>query len=95
MKPHQTMCAVLGLLFLVLPTIQAAADVPRQINYQGMLTDADGEPVADGNYAMTFAIYATASGITPLWSEAQTVSVAGGVYNVTLGSRATRSTRPT
>ena len=63
----------------------AVAQVPQQINYQGMLANADGILVPDGNYVMSFAIYEAAAGGTPLWSESQTVAVVNGLYNVILG----------
>ena len=85
MRPHSALWAFIAFMLLFLTAMPTVAQVPQQINFQGMLTDADGIPVADGDYAMTFAIYDAASGGTQLWSEAQTVSVAGGVYNVVLG----------
>ena len=85
MKPQQTILASISFLLLLFAAVAAMAQVPQQISYQGLLTDDAGNPVVDGSYAMTFAIYATASGGTPLWSETQTVSVADGVYNVVLG----------
>ena len=85
MKPRQASWVSIAFFFLLLAASPATAQVPLQINYQGMLTDADGLPVEDGSYAMTFAIYDVASGGTALWSEMQTVPVVGGVYNVVLG----------
>ena len=41
MKSHQTRWAVIVFFLLALAAIPAAAAVPLQINYQGMLTDAD------------------------------------------------------
>jgi len=40
----------------------------------------------DADVQMAFALYATASGGAPLWSEVQSVAVTGGIYNVQLGS---------
>jgi cell shape-determining protein MreC len=57
------------------------------ISYQGRLTDpTTGQPVADGDYSMTFKIYDAASDGNLIWSETQTVSVSGGLFNVLLGS---------
>ncbi len=61
------------------------AQVPGQINFQGKLTDTLGNPVANDNYDMEFALYDTDSGETALWSEQQSVWVADGIYNVVLG----------
>ncbi|BCW98942.1 MAG: hypothetical protein KatS3mg024_1769 [Armatimonadota bacterium] len=64
----------------------ALADVPRQISYQGRLTDAAGQPVADGSYVMDFAIYATQTGGSPVWQESgRVVSVSGGLFTTLLG----------
>ena len=48
--------------------------LPGQINYQGVLTDTDGNSL-NGDYQMTFTIYDAASGGNSLWSETQTVSL--------------------
>jgi hypothetical protein len=57
------------------------------ISYQGRLTDpTTGQPVTDGSYPMTFRIYTAQTGGSPIWSETQTVSVSGGLFNVLLGS---------
>jgi len=67
------------------PSAQAGA--PMLISYQGRLTDpTTGQPEPDGNYSMTFNIYDAETGGTLIWSETQTVSVSGGLFNVLLGS---------
>jgi hypothetical protein len=59
------------------------------IPYPGHLTGNDSQPVADGTYAFTFALYSTDKGGDPLWSEAQEgVAVQGGAFLVSLGSAA-------
>jgi hypothetical protein len=61
-------------------------DVPHKINYQGYLTDAADNPIT-GDRDMTFGIYDSHTGGTPLWSETQTsVHVEKGLFNVILGS---------
>lgn len=72
------------LLVILFPLIGYAA-VPQQITYQGALTDTTGYAVPDGDYVMTFALYDVPTGGTALWSEAQTVAVSNGIYNVILG----------
>ena len=72
------------LLVLICGPYTAYAEVPQQINYQGYLTDDLGQPV-DVDVQMVFALYVTAVGGAPLWSEVQTVAVAKGIYNVVLG----------
>ena len=62
------------------------ADVPQLINYQGRLIDG-GVPV-NGTREITFEFYDAAAGGNLLggFSETQTVTVSGGVFNVLIGS---------
>jgi hypothetical protein len=57
--------------------------------YQGSLMDFSGHPLI-GSYEMTFRIYASPSGGTPLWEEVRSginaVPVQNGLFNVMLGS---------
>jgi hypothetical protein len=67
--------------------IQAAwGQIPQTISYQGVLTDASGTAVPDGDYNLTFKLYDAATGRTELWSEDQSVEVSNGIFNVILGS---------
>jgi len=80
-----------GLLWLA--AITADAEVPRNVNYQGCLTDSLGHPVPDGIYNLTFALYADSSGGVPVWSSdiikaAQPVQVTNGLFTYSLGSSA-------
>ena len=61
-------------------------DVPHQINYQGYLTDTDGNPVSERSLEMHFAVYPDPLFGFTLWSETQSVDVEDGVYNVLLGT---------
>jgi hypothetical protein len=75
-------------LFVLLAASTAAAqvpDIPPLISYQGYLTDDAGEPV-DGVRSIEFAVHATASGASEVWSETQDVTLTGGVFTVLLGS---------
>jgi hypothetical protein len=63
-----------------------SADVPRLMNYQGVLTDAEGVAV-DGYHDLTFRIYGSGdvSGEV-LWEEVHgSVEVRNGVFSVVLG----------
>jgi len=63
----------------------AQSDVPRLINYQGLLqTTADS--LLDESIQIHFSIYGVETGGSPLWSESQTVKVSLGQFNVLLGS---------
>ena len=70
----------------VLLGLQAQGQVPNLVSYQGKLTDAGGTAL-NGPVKITFAVYATASGGTSLWSEIRNpVYVTNGVFQVLLGS---------
>ncbi len=64
---------------------ESVADVPRTFSYQGVLRDGGGALVPDGDYEMIFNLYESSGGMISLWSETDTVSVAGGIFNVILG----------
>ena len=71
---------------LVLFTASLSAQVPQMISYQGKLTSAAGL-LLDTTVAMTFSIYTSAVGDTPIWVEAHpSVQVEKGVFSVFLGS---------
>jgi hypothetical protein len=75
--------SVLFIIMLVLSTDVFA----QQIALQGILRDQTGRSVSDGNYALTFSLYTTASGGAAIWTETQpTVAVQRGIYSVYLGS---------
>ncbi len=68
--------------------------LPRQMNYQGVLRDEGGN-LLNGSYEMTFTIYANllSGGWPPtyswtaVYSETQTVQVTDGLFNVVIGSQ--------
>jgi hypothetical protein len=63
-----------------------APPVAPSIGYQGQLTDpSSGAPVDDGVYTMTFSIYNSSTGSTPLWTQTSAVTVTDGLFNVELG----------
>ena len=79
------------LLFLVLLpvllTSPALAVVPSTMSYQGVLMDNAGALVPDGDYSLTFKLYAVASGGAAVWTETQNpVAVSRGGFSVILGS---------
>jgi hypothetical protein len=77
---------VFCLITLVFFASLALADIPKLINYQGMLTDDSGNPLT-GSYSITFKIYNAESDGTKKWEETQpSVSVTNGLFNVILGS---------
>jgi hypothetical protein len=70
-----------GLALLLSATVQAAG-----IPYQGLLTDANNNPVADGSVSATFALYRSASTSKSMWTEIQNVSTRKGLFSVVLGT---------
>lgn len=62
-----------------------AADVPRTISYQGMLTNAEGVPIRDGMYDVSVTLYADPEGRRSIWNDTYRIPVTGGVFNLYLG----------
>jgi len=63
-----------------------AVALPQIMTYQGRLTDATGTPVPDGEYSITFKLYAQLTGGSPFWMETQKVGTRDGLFSVLLGS---------
>ncbi len=78
------------------------AQIPQTISYQGVLTDAAGNPVADDTYNLRFGLYdgSNPSVATLVWTEDHTafttvaVDVAEGIFTVLLGEFTTFSSVP-
>ncbi len=80
--------AALALACAALAAAPAPAAVPGQMNFQGLLLDAGGQPLT-ASVAIEFALFDAATGGAPLWSEAHAgVPVLNGVYDIALGSLA-------
>lgn len=73
-------------LFVCLLAVSAYGSFPHLMNYQGRLDDANGDPVVDGSYNVTFRLFNTSSDGSPLWSETQAVTTVDGVFSILLGS---------
>jgi hypothetical protein len=76
--------AAIAVLIVVVAATVNLAEVPTLINYQGLLTDNFGNPVANGTHEVTFRIYDEVS--TQRWSEVHNVITTGGLFSVQLGS---------
>ena len=75
---------VISLVMLVSPL---AAGVPHQINYQGLLTDDSGTPLA-GTYELTFTIYSDSLTGVLIWTETRYgIDVEEGLVNLLLGRK--------
>lgn len=64
----------------------AQASVPPLLNYQGVLHDASGVPVPDGNYSVTFRIWDSETDGIAVWQEGRLVTIQDGLFTVLLGS---------
>jgi hypothetical protein len=71
---------------VLLASHEAWAQLPRTISYQGVLADAAGNLVPDGNHTLTLTLYDAASGGSAVFTETQSVPVVRGVFNSILGS---------
>ena len=84
-KRHLPFSLVIALLIPFIFIVSTAhAAIPEKINYQGYLTDPQGEPI-DETTPITFSIYPTTTDETPLWTETQSVTVTDGIFSVNLG----------
>ena len=84
-KTTATLTTTLG---LVLGSLNAQT-VPLFINYQGRVTESNGDGLGTGtpvNRMMIFRIYDAPSGGTRLWSEQHTVTISNGEFSVLLGN---------
>ena len=82
MKRIAVMCALLSLIV----TGPSWGAIPQTMSYQGLLQTAGGATVPDGNYGVTFRLYAVASGGYAIWTEVQTVPVKDGIFSAVLGT---------
>ena len=73
------------IVFVFAPLVFAPyAGVPHLVNYQGMLTDNEGNPL-NGLHDLTFKIYAVPSGGTALWTTAHNdQDIVDGLFSVIL-----------
>ena len=72
-------------LFVLVLSSLLLAQIPQTISYQGLLTDASGNPKPDGNYQFTFYLYESSSGGSSIWSEVKTLAVSKGLFSTSLG----------
>ncbi len=78
-------------LVMILIPSQSNADVPMLINYRGYVDVSDpviGLPTGALTVDMAFSLFDTIqiAGVTPLWTETQTVQLLDGNFAVILGS---------
>lgn len=78
-------------LLLVLAVVVSAglhAQIPRTISYQGILTNGEGTPIANGAHTLRISFYYTATGGDPIHSENHPVSTVEGLFSLVLGQGA-------
>lgn len=88
MKSFLTINRLLQAFFIVgcLLGNSAVAQQSRKISIQGYMKDPIKQtPLEDGSKEVTFKLYPSATGGTPVWSETQNVELKNGVYNTYLG----------
>jgi len=79
---------LIGVCALMICGASSHADLPKLINYQGMLTDDLGNPL-NGSYDLIFRIYDDTTGGNLEWSETHNgVLLEDGLFNVALGTTA-------
>lgn len=90
-------CVLVGTGYAGMIRVDAAAQPPRIIMYQGRLLNSNGVPVSDATASISFALYDAASAGTCLWSNnsqncatvsARTVTLTSGLFSEALGDTA-------
>ncbi len=64
---------------------EAVAEIPKRLNFQGILLDSVEYVVPDGTYDLIFRIFDAGVGGTELWTETQTLQTENGLFNTFLG----------
>ncbi len=82
---HKVLSTVYAFVICMILTSGLLAEVPQVINYQGRLTQPDGNPVADGPYPINFIIYNASEAGDSLWAEFASIDVANGLFGHQLG----------
>lgn len=77
--------AFAAFLALIMGFDQLAAQIPRTLSYQGVLTDNAGKPRPDGNYTFTFCLFGSNAGGSSIWCETKALPVKNGLFSTALG----------
>jgi hypothetical protein len=84
MKKYIVLLAIF--ISILTSTLIFSQSIPQTINYQGLLKNASGVVVANGDYNLTFKLYDVESGGSPLWAETKLITILDGIINTQLGS---------
>jgi len=74
-----------SIILLILFVCFGYSQIPEMINYQGYITNSDGEPFS-GNQTLHFVIYDQHSDGDAFWKETQEIEVENGLFSVMLGA---------
>ena len=81
--------ASLNILTLATAVCIAAAEAPKLLPFQGVLSDSQGFPMPDGIKVVQFKVYDAPVGGTAVWNgEIQKLTITDGAVNTFLGSKA-------
>ena len=84
---RSTLQAILAAAMTLCFALPAVAAVPTSTLVEGVLTSSGGTPAADGDYQVTFALYAASSGGSATWTEGPVkVTITGGRFHYAMGA---------
>jgi len=77
---------ITSLLVFITMSLSVFSIVPRQISWQGLLTDDNGVPL-NGIHTITMRLYLSnnPSDNTPIWAETVNANIEDGLANITMG----------
>ncbi|MCP4161046.1 MAG: tail fiber protein [Deltaproteobacteria bacterium] len=83
---------IITTLLIICGTVFAEEEtnIPQLINYQGKLTDSDGNALSTKEYEMSFSVYSVQTGGTAVWGpqefkDPNKITVVRGFFNIILG----------
>lgn len=86
MRRATAICTLLVIGVSLAATSPATAQPPQTMTHQGMLRNADGTIVADGEYDIAVELYDSETGGLSYWGEIHlAVPVVNGLFNLILG----------
>ena len=73
--------------------LSSFAAVPSEINYQGLITDSDGDPIASASNSVAVNLYQVETGGTAIYTQSftQVASDANGIYSIQIGGASLQS----
>ena len=73
--------------------LSTLAAVPSEINYQGLITDSDGDPIESATNSVAVNLYQVETGGTTIYTQSftQVASDANGIYSIQIGGASLQS----